>query len=397
MYQKMGDREERLTNEQKSLLLGSTKVNRGEETNKGYESFPDPLKGGSTCKDVQQDSTPVDLSKNSIDYIGSISLTLNNVIGPGMMSLPKLFHDAGVLPSVLCIILCCAGSSWVATFLADAISSIPGNSHFDKSIDFAASFRIIMGENAYFAAEVLFLTSCLVQACAGLVEAAQGVDGFLASFVFEKVSAVQIWPSLDIVSWSTQNCGNEESGEPLDCTPFGENGGLIITSGYFLCAAVFYAFSRGNLKEVIWLQIIVVTLFFLLLIQFLCEFQSRGLVISVPWVGSDVTRLAGVVLFNFAFPITVPSWLQEKRRDVDVNSVVWPATTVSSMIYIIFGYMAAASFANVDTEILKDLAGPQTFWLTRLCAATFGVTIIGCGVPIFCVMMKSALKSSGMY
>jgi hypothetical protein len=32
---------------------------------------------------------------------------------------------------------------------------------------------------------------------------------------------------------------------------------------------------------------------------------------------------------------------------------------------------------------------------TRICAALFGVTIIGSGVPVFCVMIRTAIYHSG--
>jgi hypothetical protein len=31
---------------------------------------------------------------------------------------------------------------------------------------------------------------------------------------------------------------------------------------------------------------------------------------------------------------------------------------------------------------------------TRFCAALFGVMIIGCGVPVFCVIIKTALENN---
>ena len=92
----------------------------------------------------------------------------------------------------------------------------------------------------------------------------------------------------------------------------------------------------------------------------------------------------------------MPTWLKEKKPEVSVNWIIWVCTSVSAVIFIVFGWSAALSFPNVDTEILKNLASPQTAWLTRFAAAIFGVSIIGCGVPVFCVMIKNAIYSSRM-
>jgi len=42
----------------------------------------------------------------------------------------------------------------------------------------------------------------------------------------------------------------------------------------------------------------------------------------------------GVVLFNYAYIVTVPSWLIEKKNEVSVNHTIWHASTLSSVIYL---------------------------------------------------------------
>jgi hypothetical protein len=300
-------------------------------------------------------------------------------------------------------------SSLVAAFLGDAISSIPGNSNFDQNVEFGTAFRKIVGEDAYFLAEVFFLVSCFVQACCGLVEAAQGLDGFIASFIFGSTYAIQLYPTITVVEWSGSDCDYDmdlaydsvNGGDPsddlltqtaLDCTPFAADGPLVITLGFVCVTAIFFPLSRGYLTDIIAMQVFVVMVSLALLLQFSIEFISKGLhTVSIPWIGHRFDHLTGVVLFNFAFSITVPSWLKEKKSSVNVNAVVWPSTSISSIVYIVFGWMAASAIPDVDTEVLKNLASPQVHILTRIAAALFGVTIIGAGVPVFCVMIKSAL------
>jgi hypothetical protein len=36
-------------------------------------------------------------------------------------------------------------------------------------------------------------------------------------------------------------------------------------------------------------------------------------------VGPDLGQLMGIVLFNYAYSITVPAWLTEKKEHVSVN------------------------------------------------------------------------------
>jgi hypothetical protein len=132
----------------------------------------------------------------------------------------------------------------------------------------------------------------------------------------------------------------------------------------------------------------------ILLSQFFAEFIHRGFQYSIPMIGTDQSELAGVVLFNFAYIITVPSWLNEKQNHVSVNKVVWNSSLLSTGLYISFSIMAATSFSEINADMLTVLTSPKVHYLTRFCAALFGVLIIGCGIPIYCIIMKNTLFAS---
>ena len=105
-----------------------------------------------------------------------------------MMSLPHVFYLAGWLPSVVCIIVVYLGSSLCGSLLADSISSLPGNSDFTQNIEFSLPFIILGGEVWYVAAEVLFILSCMVQCCSGIVEIAHSLDAVIARYITSSMS-----------------------------------------------------------------------------------------------------------------------------------------------------------------------------------------------------------------
>lgn len=47
---------------------------------------------------------------------------------------------------------------------------------------------------------------------------------------------------------------------------------------------------------------------------------------AVPWFGTDYSTVVGAVIFNMAFVVTVPSWLNEKKPKVSVNKSMWYST-----------------------------------------------------------------------
>ena len=97
----------------------------------------------------------------------------------------------------------------------------------------------------------------------------------------------------------------------------------------------------------------------LLLAQFSSEFAFTGFPYDIPMVGSSISQLAGVVLFNYAYIVTVPLWLAEKKDDVSVNKTVWGASTMSSVIYIGFGIMGAMTFENIGGNALIMLTSTK--------------------------------------
>ena len=325
----------------------------------------------------------------------------NNICGPAMMGLPAIYRAAGLLPTTVCIILVFLCSSLTGSLLSESIQRLNNNKNFDKNIDFPRAFSEIVGHKWHMLVEVLVIISCSVNACAGIVETAQSLDSFLASFVLGKTWGLGI-PSMSLIEWDSSSCisaaanGGHDS-KLSSCTPFHHNKhDSIISLGYLITTLAFYPLGRHDLKETIVVQIISFLCFFLLIGQFLHEFSDRGFsdAATVPYIGSDMSQLAGVVLFNYAYPITIPSWLNEKKPSVPVNSIIWSASSISTVLYIVFGVLGACSFANTGDDMLILLASNQVSYLTRISAAFFGVLIIGAGVPIFCVIVKNSLATA---
>ena len=342
----------------------------------------------------------------TINKFQSFALITNNICGPAMMSLPTLFRAAGFMPTVTCILIVFVCTSLCGTFLTEAIQQIPGNREFRRNLDFAQAFRIVAGEQWYHPVQILVIVSCLSQIFAAIVETSQALDSFLASFVIGKTYALQ-FSTMSIIEWSSYDCSEAshakhvtDEGVDLDlCTPFADADFGIVTLGYVLMTVFFMPLGLGDLKETMIVQMVAFLAFFVFLYQFEWEFAHKGynFVDTVPWVGDDYSSLAGVVLFNYAYPITVPSWLSEKKTNVPVNSLIWGTSALSTVIYIIFGLTAAFAFSDPGTDTLIVLASSQVTPTTRIMAAFFGVCIIGCGAPVFCVIVHNQLASDAFF
>ena len=43
----------------------------------------------------------------------------------------------------------------------------------------------------------------------------------------------------------------------------------------------------------------------------------------IPVWGSNQTQVLGTTIFNYAYVITIPSWVNEKQDDVSINWSLW--------------------------------------------------------------------------
>lgn len=213
-----------------------------------------PLIGGSPqlVFKVNEDHEP---KAKEINHIGSFTLLINNMVGPAMLGIPRLYQQAGIIPTTLCIVFIFLCATLSGTLFSDAISAIPGNKSFDRHVDFSTAFKLVIGIEFYIIAETLFLITCVVQAVAAIVEAAQSVDGFLASFLIGRTYALEVFPNPGLISWSPELCLRDESmlndenvpsTEGTDCTPFNGSGSFIISLGFILTTMLFLPLGRGR-------------------------------------------------------------------------------------------------------------------------------------------------------
>lgn len=144
-----------------------------------------------------------------------------------MMGLPFLFQEAGIIPTTLCLLFIGCSAALCGTFLSETIALVPGNSKYERKLEYSSAFRMIIGGSWHNITEVLFLATCLVQSIASLVETAQSFDGFFASYLLGNTYALQLLPYPQVLSWSINDCVADEEG----CIPFQDNGVLILSLG----------------------------------------------------------------------------------------------------------------------------------------------------------------------
>lgn len=125
--------------------------------------------------------------------------------------------------------------------------------------------------------------------------------------------------------------------------------------------AILLPLGTGNLKDTMLSQRLSFCALLVLLCQFYFEFVSHGNNVEnsinssgesnrdhILW-GTTWTNMCGVILFNYPYVVSVPSWLHDKEENVSVNKTIWLTTALSTIIYLTFGRCVL----NYNLELIR--------------------------------------------
>ena len=335
-----------------------------------------------------------------IGIFGSIALTVNNISGAGMLELPALAQSAGWAPLVAMVLVCWFTSTLCATFLADAVSRIPGNARFEQRVEYSTAFQYFLGRRWFLVTQVTYFLSLFLQNVAAIVSTAQVVDSLVANCIAGGAYGYQIYPHPGAVVWAPPHaCQSEKIQDAGICVPFGDmpEETLLVTLGYVVSLIVLLPLGLMRLEDNSATQILSFAVLMACCVQFVLGFMWKGLEPDrLPALGEDSTHLVGTVLFNFAFAVTIPAWLNEKAHSVSVTQSIWWSSSLSTFIFIGVAVLGAMAYPDIPDDLLQALASKASDRATQIFGGLFGFFIIGFGIPVFCVLLRYNLVVDGV-
>lgn len=338
-------------------------------------------------------------SHKSIGKLGSYAIAVNALAGPGILQLPFTYQQAGVIPTTFALLVVGLISALCCMHTANVVSKVPGNSNFDKVIEFSDPYRIFWNQRAYYGTQIVFYLCTLCVNIAAIVDTSEIVDSFLGhssmgtwGFAFDAGGTWKQWIH-------EEPCSRMEV--KLDeCSPFDgeeEYGKIILTLGYIFTTAVFLPICLMDLKENTAWQILGFTVLLTISTQFVICFLIDGLNFgNVSLWGETWSSMLGVILFNFGLVMAIPSWLAEKKETVSVSRVVYGSTAVSLVLYVAVGLLGALSIPNVNVNALDPMTSGAFGTPLRIGASIFAFFIIGLDIPLFAVLTRYNLVNSGL-
>jgi hypothetical protein len=121
-------------------------------------------------------------------------------------------------------------------------------------------------------------------------------------------------------------------------SPFSSDDYYIFTFGFLLCAAMIIPLGFFTLVDNIGVQITSFVVLIAILIQWLVAFGQEGLKPDLlPAAGSNSTMVLGIVIFNYSFITTVPSWVNSLKPNVNIHKCMWISVVISTLFYLLLG------------------------------------------------------------
>lgn len=180
-----------------------------------------------------------------------------------------------------------------------------------------------------------------------------------------------------------------------NASPFGNE--VAITLGFLIVLACVLPLSVLNIEDNIIVQIVCALLFIMVLGVWVVEMLLIGPTHRAPAELKPFTvhqsGIVGVVLLNFAFVTTVPSWICEKRKGVSVQYSLWPGIWASAVIYCGIGALGARTFHFDSSSTLLSVLS-DSHRVSKLCRAStyiYPIVSLMSGIPVFSIVVRENL------
>jgi len=318
----------------------------------------------------------------------------NNIIGPGMFSLPQLFQQTGWLPSLLLLLAVAVWTNQAALYMARTMAAFAGNANFKRRMEYSTMVKYLLPRWAYLLAIVTLCASFFSQNLANILLTSQVMDETLID-IFGSSCAIQLYPALKPVCVFKSQLGS------FTDSPFGD--AYVVSVGYALVLAVCIPLGYLNLDDNIGIQVGGMVLTLVCVGVWLADFLSRGVVganmpATVPGLAwSGYVPLLSTVLFNYGFVATIPSWLNEKHPSVGVTSIISYANAGATAQFLLVAIPAALAFADLPgCNMLSVINGCHRadaprfeFWqASRVMTYIFPLANILTSIPVFSIIIR---------
>lgn len=338
------------------------------------------------------DEATHDGSGKTISFWGGCQLLINNMAGPALVLIPSLYQESGFIPVSFFMILAAFLSGLCSWFLSESLKYIPGNRNYNLHAEYTSLINHYFDKKwQVYTVLSMYLLSLVSLLMSNIIQSSQVMDLAIRD-MFGCSYGLSLYPSV-----LTFICGNNISDS---VTPF-TNDSIVISDGYILLAAICLIFSLNkNLDDSIILQWIaniglsVLVVIWLYIFNTSDDFDMH----RVSMFSVNLNNVVGILLFNFAFIVTVPSWINEKKANVSVINTLVLSLTFIVIIFTVVGIFGAFSYDHYfDTNSnLFSKLDEKGGTLGKATVYAFPIIQNVTSIPVFSIIIRYNLEDYGM-
>jgi hypothetical protein len=311
--------------------------------------------------------------------------------GPALVGIPVVIQHGGWLPVAVLVVLMIIISSVSAMCLSEAMSYYdwPNNAKFQQRVELTTLVQYYFGSAAYRTSLVVLNVGLLSLNIASVIASAQAID-LIIHAISGKACGLRLHPDPGFVC--LQDTVASGSGAGLS-TPFPSDV-MIVSVGIVVVLAVVIPLGYVNITDNIIVQQVAFIAVVSMVLLWIVDFSRIGFHGSAPVFNTDQQHTLGQILFNFVIAVTVPSWLNEKRANVNVTLSIVASTTAAGAIFFFAGLFASLTFVYPSSS--SDLLGSlvecsDCFVLTRGSGYVLPITTFLSSIPVYAIIVQNNL------
>lgn len=285
--------------------------------------------------------------------------------------------------------------------------------------------RKVLDTWAYRVTIILFVVNLQLSNITAIIQSTQTAD-YTIMAIAGKTCGIELYPHPQWTCVDLQQAGADNSAAGSSTgddglsdadSPFG--GVWIVSIGFIIVLVITIPLGYYNLDDNVNVQIVAaaILVFFTLVGWFYGFMQPDhlewGAVNAIgassdencsggtkPCAASGLGSQVGPIVFNYAYVVTLPSWINEMKPGLPVNKQLWGALIPGIATFCVLGWFSAAFYQTAgipDSEdLLSGLTGPAISSFTQAASFVFPPAALISGIPIFSIVIRYNLLENGI-
>ncbi|KAI9204296.1 uncharacterized protein BJ171DRAFT_506875 [Polychytrium aggregatum] len=332
------------------------------------------------------------LKFKNIGKFGGICFLYCSILGPSVPQIQSLFQQYGYVTISLLFLAFAIISAIGALFIIEAMQCIPGNRHFQGTIEYGTLINFYFSPKMHYVGQLFLYLSLVFSSAVSIIQCIQNMDSIIID-IFKSTCGIGIgngpkgWHCVG--SSAVVHPGNQY----MD---YG-NGVMLVTLGTLVMVMVIVPLSRSSLNDNIYVQIasffVTIAVFGLWLGVSLYAGATSGWQAISPFGQTPDGGAFGPIMLSYAFITVVPSWVNLKEKSINVQRTIWESVGISFLTYIIVGLIPALAF-SIDSNSNLLLVLNTRSLIFRIASYLYVILVLISSIPVYIIVSYDNLMQN---